>query len=107
MNGKGVELQANIPRSELPGSNTKNSILSNFIRKVKRDKWMIAMMAPGILIFIIFRYGPMLGLVTAFENYKPYLGFFRSHWVGLEHFQRFFADPSFFQLLRNTVLLGF
>ena len=64
------------------------------------------MMLPGILVFILFKYVPMFGLIAAFQDYKPYLGFFRSGWVGLENFKTFFNDPSFFLLLRNTVTFG-
>ena len=64
------------------------------------------MLLPGILYFIIFKYAPMFGLVMAFQNYQPYLGFFKSEWVGLEHFRRFFSDPSFWMLLKNTLILG-
>lgn len=77
------------------------------IRKIKRDRYMILMMVPGLLIFLLFRYVPMFGLIAAFENYKSYTGFFKSQWVGFANFQRFFQDASFWQLLRNTVLLGF
>jgi len=48
----------------------------------------------------------MLGLVMAFENYQPFLGFTKSQWIGLEHFHRFFSDPSFWMLLKNTLILG-
>jgi putative aldouronate transport system permease protein len=75
-------------------------------KRIKRDKWMLLMMLPGLLVFILFKYVPMFGLVAAFQNYKSYLGFFHSHWVGWKNFQIFFNDPSFFQLLRNTVIFG-
>lgn len=75
-------------------------------KRIKRDKWMLGMMLPGFLIFILFKYVPMFGLVAAFQDYKSYLGFFHSHWVGLKHFYTFFHDPSFFQLLGNTLLFG-
>lgn len=76
------------------------------IRKARRDKWMILMILPSLIVFLLFRYGPMFGLITAFENYRSYLGFFGSQWVGLKYFIQFFEDDSFFQLLRNTVILG-
>ena len=79
---------------------------SEMIRKIKRDRYMILMMIPGLLIFLLFRYLPMFGLIAAFEDYKSYMGFFRSRWVGFANFQRFFQDPIFWPLLRNTVLLG-
>lgn len=34
-----------------------------------------AMLIPGIVLVLIFSYLPMLGLVMAFQDYKPQLGF--------------------------------
>ena len=75
-------------------------------KRIKRDKWMLGMMLPGILIFILFKYVPMFGLIAAFQDYKSYLGFFHSRWVGWENFKTFFNDASFFQLLGNTLIFG-
>jgi len=64
------------------------------------------MLIPGVLFFLVFRYGPMFGLITAFKDFTPMLGMLRSPWVGLKHFERFFSDPGFLTLLRNTVVLA-
>ena len=89
-----------------PAAKNKTETISEKIKHIKRDKWLLVMVLPGLAIFIFFRYVPMFGLIAAFEDYKTYLGFFRSHWVGFVNFTKFFSDPSFFQLLGNTLLLG-
>ncbi|UQZ37606.1 protein lplB [Paenibacillus sp. PK3_47] len=71
-----------------------------------RNKWLYIMLLPGLLYFIIFKYVPMYGLLLAFKNYQPFLGFVDSEWVGLKHFNRFFGDPLFWKLLRNTFILA-
>ncbi|MFD0679120.1 MULTISPECIES: ABC transporter permease [unclassified Paenibacillus] len=71
-----------------------------------RDRWMYFMLLPGVLFFIIFRYVPMYGLIIAFQDYKPHLGMMDSPFVGLKHFTRFFSEPQFFELFRNTALLA-
>ncbi|MDF2938324.1 MAG: protein lplB [Paenibacillaceae bacterium] len=71
-----------------------------------RDRWLYLMLLPGVLYFIIFKYVPMYGVTMAFQDYKPHLGFFDSPWVGLKHFQRFFSEPQFGMLFRNTVILA-
>ncbi|MEV5025537.1 ABC transporter permease [Paenibacillus sp. LPE1-1-1.1] len=76
------------------------------IKDVVRDKWLYLMLLPGVLYFIIFKYIPMYGVTMAFQDYKPYLGFFESPWVGLKHFERFFSEPQFGMLFRNTVVLA-
>ncbi|MCJ7843190.1 ABC transporter permease subunit [Lederbergia sp. NSJ-179] len=63
------------------------------------------MIFPGVLFFIIFKYLPMGGLIIAFQDYQPYLGIFGSPWAGWKHFIRLFTEPTFFMLLKNTLIL--
>jgi len=77
-----------------------------FFQKVKRDRQLIVLMIPGLLFYLIFRYGPMYGLVIAFKKYSPFKGVFDSPWVGLDNFVKFFSNKDFLILLRNTLLLG-
>jgi putative aldouronate transport system permease protein len=64
------------------------------------------MILPGVLYFLVFKYVPMGGLVIAFQNYQPFLGFTGSEWVGFEHFVRLFTEDTFFVLLRNTLVIS-
>lgn len=74
--------------------------------KIKKDKWLYFMLLPGLVYFIIFKYWPMWGVLIAFQNYVPYLGFWKSEWIGFTHFENFFTNPDFFRLLRNTLILA-
>ena len=76
------------------------------LRDIVRDKYLYLMLLPGVLYFIVFKYIPMFGLVMAFQDYKPFLGFIDSPWVGFKHFERFFSEPQFWMLFRNTALLA-
>lgn len=71
-----------------------------------RDRWLYLMLLPGVLFFITMKYLPMWGLLIAFKNYQPFLGFNKSEWVGFEHFIRFFNESSFWLLFRNTIVLA-
>ena len=75
--------------------------------KLKKDKWIYLLLAPGLLYFLIFKYVPMWGILLAFKDYQPFLGFWKSSWVGFEHFKVFFGNPEFVMLLRNTLILSF
>jgi len=76
--------------------------------RLSRNKLLYLMILPGLLYFLIFKYGPMFGLVIAFQNFKPSKGVMDSEWVGFEHFNRLFTEPDFLQILTNTlVLFGF
>ncbi|WP_419182271.1 ABC transporter permease [Paenibacillus radicis (ex Xue et al. 2023)] len=65
------------------------------------------MLAPGFFYFVIFKYIPMWGVLIAFQDYQVFQGFLASKWVGLKHFERFFGDPVFWMLFRNTFVLAF
>ena len=88
-------------------SKKASGVKSVRLSRIIRDRWMYFMLIPGVLYYLLFRYGPMVGLVSAFQNYQPFLGFFRSPFVGMKHFDRFFHDPQFWMLLRNTLIFGF
>lgn len=76
------------------------------LRKMVMDRWLYIMLLPGVIYFLIFKYGPMWGIVIAFQNYSPFQGVSGSPWVGFKHFDRLFGDPTFFMLLKNTLLLS-
>ncbi|MFB9279066.1 ABC transporter permease [Cohnella cellulosilytica] len=64
------------------------------------------MLLPGVLFVLAFCYYPMTGIAIAFEHFIPTKGFFRSEWVGLEHFRYLFQLPNFGSVLRNTVWIA-
>lgn len=80
---------------------------SSWLQSIRRDKYLYLLALPGILFFLIFKYVPLGGLVIAFKDYSPYAGIAGSEWVGLEHFQRFFSNPEFLNLFRNTLAISF
>ena len=78
------------------------SVLSD----IRRDKYLYLLVLPGIIFFLIFKYLPMWGIIIAFQEYSPYAGIWNSEWVGLEHFVRFFSNPDFIILFRNTMVIS-
>ncbi|MBL8126581.1 MAG: sugar ABC transporter permease [Chloroflexia bacterium] len=75
-------------------------------RQLWRDRWMYLLMLPGLLYFILFHYVPMLGNVVAFQDYSPFLGFWRSPWVGWDNFRALLGDPDVANALRNTLIIN-
>ncbi|WP_105617401.1 ABC transporter permease [Vallitalea okinawensis] len=65
------------------------------------------MLLPIILWYIIFRYGPMYGIVIAFQDFYPLKGISGSEWVGFKHFKTMFTGLYFLPVLRNTILISF
>ncbi|MCD9025798.1 ABC transporter permease [Cohnella silvisoli] len=64
------------------------------------------MLLPAVFLTLLFAYLPILGLVSAFQDYKPWLGFFRSPWVGLDHFRYIFEREDGPQVIWNTLAIS-
>ena len=55
-----------------------------------RQHWQLYLLLfPAILYLIIFNYAPLYGLIIAFKDYKPYLGYWDSPFTGFSNFIRF------------------
>lgn len=78
------------------------SILTNY----RRNKELMLLLLPAMVLLVLFNYVPMVGLVLAFKDYMASLGIVRSPWVGLENFQRLFASEDFPRALRNTATIS-
>ena len=82
----------------------KSSEDEKIIAGIKTNKFLYVMILPGVLYFLIFRYLPM-GTRYCFSRLSTILGIMGSPWVGFKHFIRLFTEPTFFTLLRNTLIL--
>ena len=71
-----------------------------------KEKYLWLLVIPGIIYYLVFLYGPMGGLVIAFENYSPFRGILGGPWVGFKWFEQFFNSQFFPRLMRNTILLN-
>lgn len=68
-----------------------------------RDWHLYLLILPGLLYFLVYKYLPMFGLLMAFQDFSPFLGFFDSPWVGLKHFKTMFEDKEALQVIWNTL----
>lgn len=75
-------------------------------RKMWKIRLLYLMVLPAVVYFLLFQYGPMYGILIAFQDYSPFRGISGSNWVGLKHFADLFGDAYFYKLLRNTLLLS-
>ncbi len=64
------------------------------------------MLLPAVILTFVFHYVPMAGLIIAFQDFKPYLGFSKSPWVGLEHFRFMFEYPDSKRVIWNTFFIS-
>jgi putative aldouronate transport system permease protein len=72
----------------------------------RRNKYVYLMLAPVVVYYLVFHYGPMYGAIIAFKDYSPAQGILGSPWIGLENFQEFFGSVYILRLLRNTLAIN-
>jgi putative aldouronate transport system permease protein len=93
---------AQSPRMTAPAA-AKHSKFGNLMKNIFKNRYLYLLALPGLLFFFVFKYIPMFGIVIAFQNYSPFKGVMGSPWIGLDHFQRFFSNPDFLMIFRNTM----
>lgn len=77
--------------------------LGSPLKKIWRQKFLLIMMIPGIIYYIIFHYVPMYGIIIAFKDFDIFEGITGSAWVGLKHFKFFTSLPYFWQTVLTTL----
>lgn len=74
--------------------------------KILKSKYLIMMILPAIVFYILFCYVPMYGILMAFKDFKPKLGIMGSPWNGVDNFIKVFEEPKFWLAFRNTLIIG-
>ena len=73
---------------------------------LRRNYDLYAMLLPGIILMIIFRFIPLYGMVIAFKDYNLSQSIAESEWVGLKWFKVLFGNPDFMRSIRNTLCIS-
>jgi len=86
-------------RTDVPAVKKKS-----FGQKLYRQRFLLLMLLPGLIWFIVFKFCTYAGLALAFTNYG-----FKKHvdFVGLRNFERVFKSAVFWNAFRNTLLISF
>ncbi|WP_373458169.1 ABC transporter permease [Paenibacillus harenae] len=72
-----------------------------------RRYWQLyALLILPVSYFIIFKYGPMYGIIIAFKDFNFFQGINGSEWIGFDAFREVFAMSDFYKTLRNTLMLN-
>lgn len=75
-------------------------------RRSKRAMGLYIMILPSIILVLIYSYGPLVGLVMAFQKVQLGKGLFSSPWVGFDNFKFLFKLPGFWRVIYNTVFIS-
>ncbi len=78
----------------------------NIFEQMKKQKTLIIMSIPFVIWVAVFCYAPLIGWLMAFQKYKPAKGIFDQTWCGFDQFKILFKDPSFLNVLRNTLCMA-
>lgn len=77
-------------------------------QRIKRQKWVLLMLLPLLVLTFIFSYLPLAGWIMAFTDYHIGAKLFGNAWTGLLQFTRLFSySDDLLRLLRNTVVINF
>lgn len=72
----------------------------------KAERPLHLLILPAFLILIIYHYGPMVGILMAFQDYVPTMGIWKSEWVGLDNFTYVFSLPDTYKVFRTTLVIA-
>jgi len=72
----------------------------------KRTWPLHIMLLPAFLLALIFNYGPMPGIIIAFQEYKPWLGIDGSAWAGFDQFRKMLEYPEVRRVIWNTFFIA-
>lgn len=76
------------------------------MHKLIAQRQLILMSLPFMLVVIVFSYLPLWGWVMAFQDYSIGKGMLHSPFVGLANFKELLADPQFYLVFRNTLVMS-
>jgi putative aldouronate transport system permease protein len=80
----------------------------SFFHQLSKQRQLVLMALPAILLVFIFKYIPIYGILIAFKDYKASAGVWGSEWLDpiWENFHRFFKNVNSWKIIWNTLKLG-
>ena len=96
--------EATIDIERVPAPVTKKK--KSWAYEIKQNWQLYVMLAIPLTYMLVFKYFPMVGAQIAFRNYQPVSGIWKSDWVGMKHFIRFFNNPQCWRIIKNTLAIS-
>ncbi|MDF2715572.1 MAG: binding-protein-dependent transport system inner rane component [Paenibacillus sp.] len=88
------------------GSTQKDGVLKKKFDYLKKNHFLYWLMAPALILTILFKYVPMYGVIIAFKDFSYSKGIWGSDWAGFEHFAKFLNAPNFELIFMSTLKLS-
>lgn len=86
---------------------TKRPINHGLGNRVWQHRFLYMLILPAFIVILIFSYGPMYGVLLAFQKFEYNKSFLKFAFVGLDNFTYLFRQADFLRAFRNTVIIGF
>ena len=77
-----------------------------FAQGFNNSRALYILLLPSLIIFLLFTYYPMYGVIIAFKDFSPAQGILGSPWVGLKNFMQYFNSYQFWPTIRNTIVIS-
>lgn len=91
----------------IEGCKQRQKPVSPLIKGIRRDWRLIVIALPAVLALLVFAYGPMPGVIYAFQEVSLRKSIFQNEWVGLTWFKQFFNSVYCVRVIKNTFILNF
>lgn len=76
------------------------------LRQIWKMRAYYMLLLPFLAFIVIFKYAPMYGITLAFKDFKIRYGIIGSPWAGFKYFEQLFNSFSFYEVLRNTIVIS-
>ncbi|OUS77769.1 protein lplB [Paenibacillus sp. MY03] len=64
------------------------------------------LLLPAVILLLVYCYGPMFGIVIAFQKFIPAKGFLGSDWIGFDNFRYILSLSDMREIMWNTVYIS-
>ncbi len=91
----------NVPELQMTGSRR-----NRFLIYLRNNYMLYLFLLPPLVYFLLFKYGPLYGILIAFKDYNIFEGVWTSPWNNFASFKEIFTMPQFLTAVRNTFLLN-
>lgn len=89
------------PKNSLSGKK-KDNVLKRFWK----TRFLFILFLPALVYYIVFKFVPMWGIRMAWYNYRPFVGWAGSKFVGWQWFKIFFSNKAWIDYTWNTLAIG-
>ena len=95
-----------MPTSKISQTSLPKKIKIKKYSSFRRYKYLYIMSFIGVAMVFVFRYLPLYGIITAFQQFSFSKGIWGSKLVGFDNFISIIQNPNIYRIMRNTILIG-